>query len=99
MIQQNFVDMENMLDLLREEEEIVDLPGVPELTVKEGRLEFRNVSFHYTIEKPILRGVSFCVEPGQTVALVSRPGWGVGDTPGGRRRGHWGWEQARASRL
>ena len=78
MIQQNFVDMENMLDLLREEEEIVDLPGVPELTVKEGRLEFRNVSFHYTIEKPILRGVSFCVEPGQTVALVSRPGGGGG---------------------
>lgn len=76
MIQQNFIDMENMLDLLREEEEITDLPGVPEMVVKEGRLEFRNVSFHYTVEKPILRGISFCVEAGQTVALVGPSGGG-----------------------
>ncbi|KAF0292966.1 ATP-binding cassette sub-family B member 6, mitochondrial [Amphibalanus amphitrite] len=76
MIQQNFVDMENMLDLLREEEEVIDLPGVSDLVVKEGRLEFRNVSFHYVVEKPILRGVSFSVEPGQTVALVGPSGGG-----------------------
>ncbi|XP_037068889.1 ATP-binding cassette sub-family B member 6, mitochondrial-like [Pollicipes pollicipes] len=76
MIQQNFIDMENMLDLLKEEEEISDLPGVPPLTVREGRLEFRNVSFHYQPEKPILRGVSFCVEPGATVALVGPSGGG-----------------------
>lgn len=71
MIQQSFIDMENMLDLLKERQEIKDNPGAQDLVVREGTIEFRNVSFSYRPDKPILRDVSFTVLPGKTIALVS----------------------------
>ncbi|MEZ5276122.1 MAG: ABC transporter ATP-binding protein [Opitutaceae bacterium] len=42
----------------------------------EGRVEFREVSFRYEPQKPVLRGISFLAEPGQTVALVGPTGSG-----------------------
>ncbi len=42
----------------------------------EGRVEFRNVSFAYDSGRPVLHGVSFVAEPGQTVALVGHTGSG-----------------------
>lgn len=41
-----------------------------------GRIEFRDVWFAYQGEEWVLRGVSFVVEPGETVALVGRTGAG-----------------------
>lgn len=69
-IQNSFVDMENMFDLLSEEPEIKDLPNALPLTITNGQVEFRNVSFSYNPDRPILRNLSFIVEPGKTVALV-----------------------------
>ena len=42
----------------------------------EGRVEFRDVSFSFSEGVPTIRGVSFVVEPGQTVAVVGRTGSG-----------------------
>jgi ATP-binding cassette subfamily B protein len=45
----------------------------------EGRVEFRDVGFSFDgagAGSPVLRGVSFAVEPGQTVAIVGRTGSG-----------------------
>lgn len=41
------------------------------LVAPQGRVEFRNVNFSYSPEKNILDDVSFVVEPGQTLAIVS----------------------------
>ncbi len=41
-----------------------------------GEVEFRNVTFNYENGEPSLRGVSFKVRPGQTVALVGQTGSG-----------------------
>lgn len=71
MIQKNFVDMENMFDLLREEQEILDAPGATPLQVKRGTVEFNNVTFGYLPERLVLKNVTFNVTPGSTVALVS----------------------------
>lgn len=70
MIQQSFIDMENMLDLLKERQEVKDNPGAQDLVLKEGTIEFQNVSFSYRPEKPILKDVSFTVLPGKTLAIV-----------------------------
>ena len=73
MIQQSFIDMENMLDLLKEKQEIKDNPGARNLElqkVNQGTIEFRNVSFSYRPEKQILKDISFTVPAGKTVALV-----------------------------
>ena len=76
MIQQAFIDMENMFDLLDVEAEIKDTPNAPPIKIPYGKVEFHNVYFHYTPEKPILKNVSFTLEPGQTLALVGPSGAG-----------------------
>ena len=70
MIQQSFVDMEKMLDLLREEQEVKDKPDAIDLVINKGVIEFRNVSFSYHPDRPILKDISFTVPAGSTVALV-----------------------------
>lgn len=68
--------MENMFDLLREEQEVIDAPGAGPLIVKRGQVEFTNVAFSYTPEKLILKNISFIVPAGKTVALVGPSGAG-----------------------
>ncbi|XP_046747696.1 ATP-binding cassette sub-family B member 6 [Diprion similis] len=75
-IQKNFVDMENMFELLREEQEVIDAPGAGPLVVKRGGVEFSNVSFGYTPERVVLRNISFVAPPGKTIALVGPSGAG-----------------------
>ncbi|KAL6261955.1 hypothetical protein P5V15_007039 [Pogonomyrmex californicus] len=75
-IQKNFVDMENMFELLRQEQEVIDAPGAELLDVKHGQVEFSNISFGYTPEKLVLRNISFIVPAGKTIALVGPSGAG-----------------------
>nr|CAD7438024.1 unnamed protein product [Timema bartmani] len=75
-IQKNFVDMENMFDLLKEEKEVVDVPEAGQLVLKKGNIEVHNVSFSYIPERIVLRNISFSVPPGKTVALVGPSGSG-----------------------
>ncbi|CAG5115248.1 unnamed protein product [Candidula unifasciata] len=76
MIQQAFIDMENMFELLETEIEVKDVPGAKDLVVKGGAIEFENVSFQYEPNKPILKDVSFSVPAGHTFALVGHTGSG-----------------------
>ncbi|MDX2225987.1 MAG: ABC transporter ATP-binding protein [Verrucomicrobiae bacterium] len=53
-----------------------DRAGARTDEVLTGRVEFQDVSFGYDPQKPVLHGVSFVAEPGQTVALVGHTGSG-----------------------
>ncbi|KAJ3277784.1 Homocysteine S-methyltransferase 1, partial [Borealophlyctis nickersoniae] len=75
-IQKNFVDMEKMLDLFQEPIEIQDAPDAKPLVVKQGQVEFDQVSFAYDPRQSTLQNVSFSVPPGATVALVGPSGSG-----------------------
>jgi ATP-binding cassette subfamily B (MDR/TAP) protein 6 len=76
MIQQNFVDMEKMLDLFEQQQTVQDLPNAKELHVTEGHVVFENVSFAYDERQPALRNISFSIPKGATVALVGPSGGG-----------------------
>jgi len=76
MIQQSFIDMESMFALFDEDLDIKDAPNAQELKITQGQVEFENVSFRYTPDKPVLRNISFTVYPGQTVAIVGASGAG-----------------------
>lgn len=41
-----------------------------------GKIAFEDVSFSYETGEPVLEGINFCVEPGQTVAIVGQTGCG-----------------------
>jgi ATP-binding cassette subfamily B protein len=63
-----------LLDTPLELEDAADALPLPTLT---GRVEFKDVVFRYAGgDKPTLKGVSFTIEPGQTVALLGTTGAG-----------------------
>jgi ATP-binding cassette, subfamily B (MDR/TAP), member 6 len=68
--------MENMFDLMREDQEVIDAPGAGSLAVIRGGIEFSNVTFGYTPERFVLRNVSFRVPSGKTLAIVGHSGAG-----------------------
>jgi ATP-binding cassette subfamily B protein len=67
---------ERVFHLLDTEPDWVDREDASDLSVIEGRVEFSNVSFEYEPGRPVLHGISFVAEPGQTVALVGQTGSG-----------------------
>ncbi|MCB5409967.1 ABCB family ABC transporter ATP-binding protein/permease [Pseudogemmobacter faecipullorum] len=75
-IRQALVDMGTMFGLLSQPEEVKDLPEAKALAVQGGEIRFDNVRFAYDPTREILKGVSFCVKPGQTLALVGHSGSG-----------------------
>lgn len=75
-IKQALVDLEKMFDLLDEVPDIQDKEGAVSLSVTDGAIKFENVTFDYDPRRQILKGVSFEVPAGKTVAIVGPTGSG-----------------------
>jgi ATP-binding cassette subfamily B protein len=75
-VKQAVIDIEKMFEVLARDPEIKDPPGALPLIVTEGHVRFADVWFAYDPVRPILRGVSFDVPPGRTVAIVGPSGAG-----------------------
>ncbi len=75
-IRQGLTDIEQMFDLLDVPQEITDKPDAKPLVVSAGKVEFRDVHFAYDPNRKILKGVSFEVPAGKTVAIVGPSGAG-----------------------
>ncbi len=75
-IKQAVTDIELMFSILAREPEIKDIPGAAPLKVTRGTIRFENVRFAYEAERGILKGISFDVPAGKTVAVVGPSGAG-----------------------
>lgn len=76
MLQSAFASAEKIFTVFDIEPDVVDEPDAVELDHIEGRIEFKDVWFRYTEDEWVLKGVSFKVEPNQTVAFVGSTGSG-----------------------
>ena len=65
-----------LYEFLDQPSQEVELGDEPALQVNMGRVEFRDIHFSYRPGEPVLRGLDFVAEPGQTTALVGRSGGG-----------------------
>lgn len=72
----SMANIERMFQLLRESPKVTDSEHAQSLQVAQGKIEFRNVSFCYQTDRPILKNISFTVEPGKKVAFVGSSGAG-----------------------
>src|SRR5471032_2293621 len=75
-IKQAVIDIEKMFGVLSRNPEVKDIPGARPLTVTSGHVRFEDVRFSYDPDRPILKGVSFEVPAGKTVAIVGPSGAG-----------------------
>ncbi|HEX4273658.1 MAG TPA: ABC transporter ATP-binding protein/permease [Rhizomicrobium sp.] len=75
-ITQGLVDMEAMFRLLRQPQEVRDKPDAKPLAVTGGEIRFEDVVFSYDPERVVLKGISFTVPAGKTVAVVGPSGAG-----------------------
>jgi ATP-binding cassette subfamily B protein len=75
-ISTGLIDMEAMFKLLDEPAEVIDAPDAAELLVSDGAIAFKDVHFSYDPDRQILKGVTFEVPAGKTVAVVGPSGAG-----------------------
>src|ERR1700756_1882285 len=75
-IKQAIIDIEKMFGVLSRKPEIKDLPDAAPLIITSGNVRFDDVRFAYEPERPILKGLSFEVPAGKTVAIVGPSGAG-----------------------
>ena len=75
-IKQAVIDIESMFAILARPTEIKDAPDAKPLAVTHGTIRFDNVAFAYEPARRILKGLSFEVPAGKTVAVVGPSGAG-----------------------
>lgn len=75
-IRQGLVDMGEMFRLMDTKTEVNDVAGAPALAVREPHVTFDNVTFQYDDGRTILRGLSFEVPAGSSLAIVGPSGAG-----------------------
>jgi len=76
VVQSGTASAERVFDLLDSDEQEPDLADAPGAVDGDGAIVFENVKFAYSPERPLIRDLSFAVEPGQTVAIVGPTGAG-----------------------
>ncbi len=75
-IKQSLVDIESLFKVLDQPAEVSDKPNAAALKVTEAAVRFEDVAFSYDPERQILKGVTFEVPAGKTVAIVGPSGAG-----------------------
>ncbi|MEH6650615.1 MAG: ABC transporter ATP-binding protein/permease [Motiliproteus sp.] len=75
-IKSSMANIEHMFSLLQVEPLIQEPANAEALSYQKGRIEFEQVGFDYHQDRQIIRGLSFSIEPGQTVAVVGASGAG-----------------------
>ena len=75
-IKHSLTDMEAMFSLLDAHAEITDVQDAPALNVGGGEVAFEGVSFAYDARREVLKGISFTVPAGGSVAIVGASGAG-----------------------
>ncbi len=75
-IQSAIAGGERIFGLLDVQPDIVDRPGAREMPRIVGHVEFHDVAAEYKAGQPVLHGINFVAEPGQTIAIVGPTGAG-----------------------
>ncbi len=73
---QGEASVDRVLELLGIRPSVQNQPDAQPLSLVTGRVEYRDVSFSYEADQPVLQAVTLQAEPGQTIALVGLSGAG-----------------------
>jgi ATP-binding cassette subfamily B protein len=76
MLSSSVASAERVFEILDVPEEVQNAPDAVPLPTVQGLVTFENVSFGYLRNRPVLKDVSFTIEPGSVVALLGPTGSG-----------------------
>jgi ATP-binding cassette subfamily B protein len=76
LLQSGVASAERVFELLDAEEQVADPDPADSPVRTTGRLDFENVNFAYSADKPLIQNLSLTAQPGQTVAIVGPTGAG-----------------------
>ena len=69
--------LNRITELLDAPIDVADRPGVPDLAIVQGGVEFRDLTFRYPDgEFDVLKNISFTIQPGERVGIVGKTGAG-----------------------
>ena len=74
-IRQSLIDMENMFNLLNEKNTVED-NGLNKIAINNSEISFKNISFGYHSNRPIINNISFDLKKGKSLAIVGPTGAG-----------------------
>lgn len=75
-IQSASAGSKDFFEIINLRPKIQDKPEAKELAVKQGQVEFRQVSFAYGEDKQVLNNVDFMIQPGKKLAIIGESGEG-----------------------
>lgn len=75
-IKTSMINIEQMFNILDITPKINDQKNAKDLVISEGAISFEGVEFHYRPDRAIIKGISFQVQSGQTLAVVGASGSG-----------------------
>ena len=70
------IGAERVVEILRQDQEVADLPGARPAPSFRGRVELRGVSFAYEAGREVLSRIDLALEPGERLAIVGSTGAG-----------------------
>ncbi|MDE5715840.1 MAG: ABC transporter ATP-binding protein/permease [Anaeroplasmataceae bacterium] len=71
----SFASLRRVFELI-DEKELQDEENINEISIPNGAVQFRDVSFQYTLEKPLIENLNIDIQPGMKVAIVGPTGCG-----------------------
>ncbi|RDE11699.1 MAG: ABC transporter ATP-binding protein, partial [Candidatus Thorarchaeota archaeon] len=75
-VQSSLAAMDRVTDVLESKPAITDAPNAVALRPENDGIYFKNVVFEYLKDTPVLKNVTFSINPGETVAIVGHTGAG-----------------------
>lgn len=68
--------LERIYEIMDMPIDVEDSPDADDIAVEKGQVEFKNVTFGYAKDRPVLRNISFKVNPGERIAILGATGSG-----------------------
>jgi ATP-binding cassette, subfamily B, bacterial len=75
-IYESFADSEEMVSILNQPHEVKNLSEAKPLAIKHGEVVFKDVSFAFSGQKPVLKDINFSIAPGEKIAIIGPSGAG-----------------------